>query len=159
MGYNQADLAEALGVTFQQVQKYEKGANRVSASRLWDISRFLEIEIGYVFKGLEDVEEPGPGVKAEVPEAPLNRTTTEISRLAPKMSVARQKMVLELCRSLREANDDVDGEQTSDEPERTTRPRASEGSGRVAVVRKPTRLSSPASGHPSGGGLRRGGGR
>lgn len=47
---SQEQLASLLGVTFQQVQKYEKGVNRVSASRLWDISRILEVSIGYFFE-------------------------------------------------------------------------------------------------------------
>ena len=46
LGYNQSDLGRALGLTFQQIQKYEKGANRVSASKLWDIARFFKVEIG-----------------------------------------------------------------------------------------------------------------
>jgi DNA-binding XRE family transcriptional regulator len=52
LGYNQTDLGQALGVTFQQVQKYEKGANRISASKLWDIARFFRVDIGYFFEGL-----------------------------------------------------------------------------------------------------------
>ncbi|MGH7018335.1 MAG: helix-turn-helix domain-containing protein, partial [Brevundimonas sp.] len=44
LGYNQSDLGRALGLTFQQIQKYEKGANRVSASKLWDIARFFKVD-------------------------------------------------------------------------------------------------------------------
>jgi len=49
---SQTDLARALGVTFQQVQKYEKGANRISASRLQVMSHFLKVPIHYFFEGL-----------------------------------------------------------------------------------------------------------
>ena len=52
LGYNQSDLGRALGLTFQQIQKYEKGTNRVSASKLWDIARFFKVDIGYFFEGL-----------------------------------------------------------------------------------------------------------
>jgi transcriptional regulator with XRE-family HTH domain len=45
-------LGEALGVTFQQVQKYEKGANRLSAGRLFRIANLLEVEVSYFFEGL-----------------------------------------------------------------------------------------------------------
>jgi transcriptional regulator with XRE-family HTH domain len=45
----QGELAEAVGVTFQQVQKYEKGTNRVSCSRLYDIAQTLEVPITYFF--------------------------------------------------------------------------------------------------------------
>lgn len=50
----QQDLAKALGLTFQQVQKYERGANRVSASKLHKISETLGVPISYFFEGLDD---------------------------------------------------------------------------------------------------------
>ena len=49
LGMNQEELAQSLGLTFQQVQKYESGANRVSASRLWEIAVVLKMPIGYFF--------------------------------------------------------------------------------------------------------------
>jgi transcriptional regulator with XRE-family HTH domain len=49
-GISQAELGEALGVSFQQIQKYEKGLNRVSASRLFRISQTLQVKIGDFFK-------------------------------------------------------------------------------------------------------------
>lgn len=52
IGMSQEQLAESLGVTFQQIQKYEKGVNRVAASRLYDITKALEVEITYFFEGL-----------------------------------------------------------------------------------------------------------
>jgi len=48
----QQRLAELIGIRFQQVQKYETGANRVSASRLWDIAATLEVPVGFFFEGL-----------------------------------------------------------------------------------------------------------
>jgi len=53
-GLNQKEVARALGVTFQQVQKYESGTNRVSASRLFDLSQILEVQIQHFFEGLEN---------------------------------------------------------------------------------------------------------
>lgn len=53
-GMTQTDLANALKITFQQVQKYERGANRVSASRLWDLSQILDVEIGFFFENMKD---------------------------------------------------------------------------------------------------------
>lgn len=50
-GYSQSELAEALGLTFQQVQKYERGGNRISASKLYEIARFLNVPIAYFFEG------------------------------------------------------------------------------------------------------------
>jgi transcriptional regulator with XRE-family HTH domain len=51
IGMSQEKLGEALGLTFQQVQKYEKGTNRISASRLQQISETLNIPLSYFFKG------------------------------------------------------------------------------------------------------------
>lgn len=50
-GVSQEKLGEALGLTFQQVQKYEKGANRISASRLQQIAGFLEVPVSFFFDG------------------------------------------------------------------------------------------------------------
>ena len=49
LGMNQTKLGDAIGVTFQQVQKYENGANRISASRLFDLSQILDVPIEYFF--------------------------------------------------------------------------------------------------------------
>lgn len=48
----QQKLAECVGIKFQQIQKYETGANRVSASRLWDIADALDVDISFFFEGL-----------------------------------------------------------------------------------------------------------
>jgi transcriptional regulator with XRE-family HTH domain len=52
---SQETLAEKLGVTFQQVQKYERGANRISAGRLYELARVMETSIPYFFQGVEEV--------------------------------------------------------------------------------------------------------
>ena len=54
LGFSQTQLANALGITFQQVQKYERGANRVSASKLYEIATTLHAPISYFFDGLDD---------------------------------------------------------------------------------------------------------
>src|SRR5947207_14067501 len=56
LGMSQEKLGEAIGLTFQQVQKYERGASRVGASRLYDLSRVLDVPVSYFF------EEMRPGV-------------------------------------------------------------------------------------------------
>lgn len=62
IGMSQERLAELLGITFQQVQKYEKGVNRIAASRLFDISSALDLPVGSFFEG---VLGRGPGVAEE----------------------------------------------------------------------------------------------
>ena len=52
-GMTQQQLAETVGIKFQQIQKYETGANRVSASRLWDIAEALEADVAFFFEGLD----------------------------------------------------------------------------------------------------------
>src|SRR5580658_5009530 len=54
LGMSQERLGEALGLTFQQVQKYERGVNRVGASRLFDLSRVLDVPIGFFFDDMPD---------------------------------------------------------------------------------------------------------
>ncbi|MEN9062251.1 MULTISPECIES: helix-turn-helix domain-containing protein [Ponticoccus] len=54
VGMTQQQLAERVGIKFQQIQKYETGANRVSASRLWDIADALEVPVSFFFEGIEN---------------------------------------------------------------------------------------------------------
>ncbi len=54
LGMSQEQLGASLNITFQQVQKYERGANRISASRLWDISQILDVQISYFFGDMTD---------------------------------------------------------------------------------------------------------
>ena len=79
LGMTQNQLAELLQLTFQQVQKYERGANRVSASRLWDLSQILDVEVGYFFDEMPASiksasprqlaqQRTGPGVGQRPPE-------------------------------------------------------------------------------------------
>ncbi len=54
LGLTQSDLAAALGLTFQQVQKYERGSNRISASKLFETAKTLKAPVAYFFEGYED---------------------------------------------------------------------------------------------------------
>lgn len=70
-GMTQQKLAELVGIKFQQIQKYETGANRVSASRLWDIADALDVQVSFFFEGLkDDIEEVE--VSPEDAAAPLD---------------------------------------------------------------------------------------
>jgi len=68
LGMSQEKLGDALGLTFQQVQKYEKGTNRIGASRLQQISHILQVPVSFFFEGAPTV---GPAARGEGPsEAP-----------------------------------------------------------------------------------------
>jgi transcriptional regulator with XRE-family HTH domain len=103
LGYNQGDLGKALGLTFQQIQKYEKGTNRISASKLWMISQFFGVDISYFFEGLPretaegeaDALVPSPNL-----DYPPTRMTLEMSALAPQLSTRRQKLALDMVREM-----------------------------------------------------------
>ncbi len=70
LGLSQEKLGDALGVTFQQVQKYEKGTNRIGASRLQQISNFLNVAPSFFFDGARDENTAAPGM-AEDGAAPF----------------------------------------------------------------------------------------
>ena len=63
----QQRLAELVGIKFQQIQKYETGANRVSASRLWDIADALEVDVSFFFEGIKAAEEAAKAPEKKVP--------------------------------------------------------------------------------------------
>lgn len=52
LGFSQEKLADAIGLTFQQVQKYERGANRIGSSRLFDLARVLDVPVAYFFENM-----------------------------------------------------------------------------------------------------------
>ena len=62
LGVTQQQLGEKVGIKFQQIQKYETGMNRISASRLWDIAAALDVQVSFFFEGYESgrVEDPAP---------------------------------------------------------------------------------------------------
>lgn len=74
LGLTQEQLASALNISYQQVQKYETGANRVSAGRLYQISQELSVEVGYFFEGLDEAG------STEMPHGGRNRPTIELAK-------------------------------------------------------------------------------
>ena len=57
LGLSQTALGDAMGITFQQQQKYESGSNRISASRLYELSKLLDVDIGYFFDEMDQATE------------------------------------------------------------------------------------------------------
>ena len=68
IGMTQQQLAEQVGIKCQQIQKYETGANRISASRLWDIADALDVPVSFFFEGLDDAHKSTP----EKPNVPAD---------------------------------------------------------------------------------------
>ncbi len=75
MGLTQENLANALQISYQQVQKYETGANRVSAGRLYEMAQRLEVEVSFFFEGLEPTSQREP-----MEHGGNNRSTIELVR-------------------------------------------------------------------------------
>src|SRR5689334_21165977 len=67
LGLSQERLGEAIGLTFQQVQKYERGANRIGASRLHELSRVLDVPVSFFFDDTDPRRAPAVGNCAELP--------------------------------------------------------------------------------------------
>lgn len=98
LGYIQTDLAKAVGLTFQQIQKYENGSNRISASKLWDIAAFLNVPVSYFFNGLEG--EAAAAGQGDVFMGKPTGQSLEIARLAPRLNPRQQKLVLDLIQDM-----------------------------------------------------------
>lgn len=103
IGMSQERLAEKLGVTFQQVQKYEKGHNRIAASRLAAIASSLDMPVARFFEDLSGAEDDGPKNAAQT-NAEAVLATTEgvqlVSLFATIKGVKTRRRVLELVKAL-----------------------------------------------------------
>jgi len=103
LGISQEKLAESIGLTFQQVQKYERAANRVSASKLWEMSRALTTNISYFYEGLGDgVEMVGSNLPREtLQDFLLTPEGMELATVFPKVPKGRvRRKILDLVRAM-----------------------------------------------------------
>ncbi len=110
LGMSQEKLGEALGLTFQQVQKYERGANRIGASRLFDLSRVLDVPVSFFFDDMSgEVEQLSPRLMAGLTEEPeafdhdpmTKRETLELVRAYYRITDPQvRRRVLDLARVL-----------------------------------------------------------
>jgi transcriptional regulator with XRE-family HTH domain len=94
LGVSQERLAESLGITFQQVQKYERGANRVSASKLWEIASALKTPVAYFYDGLGD-QEAAAAQRDAAQEFMLSSEGIELMSTFPRIAepMVRRKIV------------------------------------------------------------------
>src|SRR6201996_3571991 len=117
LGMSQEKLGNAIGLTFQQVQKYERGANRIGASRLFDLSRVLDVPVSFFFDEMsENAAQQSPRmmvtgmveeVEQEVENDPMTkRETLELVRAYYKISDPTvRKRLFELAKSLASITD------------------------------------------------------
>jgi len=113
LGVSQERLADSIGLTFQQVQKYERAANRVSASKLWEMARVLKTSIAYFYEGLGDPSTPEPAKsvtdRQSVHEFLLTPEGMELAAAFPRIKRARvRRRILDLARALAEETEGDD---------------------------------------------------
>lgn len=100
VGMTQQELAQAVGIKFQQIQKYETGANRVSASRLWDIADALEVDVSFFFEGLVKDETPATAPDALPADILGNKEALELVRSYYAIPENQRRRLFDLARAL-----------------------------------------------------------
>lgn len=111
LGLSQEKLADAIGLTFQQIQKYERGANRISASRLFDLSRVLDVPVSFFFDDLQAASTPiggfsEPAASFEAKEL-SKREILELARAFDRIKDDRvRRRILELTKTLAQIFED-----------------------------------------------------
>ena len=78
LGMSQEKLGEAIGLTFQQVQKYERGANRIGSSRLFDLARVLDVPVSYFFEDMSADTAARTPSRIKAAQSPGSRVTSSI---------------------------------------------------------------------------------
>lgn len=97
----QQKLAEMVGIKFQQIQKYETGANRVSASRLWDIAEALGVPASYFFEGMDDLASKEPTKGEQAPADLMNdKEAMDLVRSYYAIPENQRRRLFELARVL-----------------------------------------------------------
>jgi len=100
LGLTQQQLALVVGVRFQQIQKYECGANRISASRLWLMAEVLDVPVGYFYEGLEGGPRATDGVPSEETEVAAREESLDLIRAYYQLEERPRRRLLALAKSL-----------------------------------------------------------
>ena len=107
LGLTQQQLAGAVGVRFQQIQKYECGANRISAARLWQLSEALQVQVAYFYDGLSDA--PHADVLSDRTDGSgemfARKETLDLIRAYYQLGERPRRRLLDLAKSL---NSEID---------------------------------------------------
>ena len=111
LGLTQQQLAAVCGVRFQQIQKYECGANRISAARLWQLSEALNVPVGYFYDGLSEATAPSTHPaelredRAEGGEVLARKETLDLIRAYYQLGERPRRRLLDLAKSLNGEHD------------------------------------------------------
>lgn len=100
VGMTQQALAERVGIKFQQIQKYETGTNRISASRLWDIAAALEVPVSFFFEGLEGQVADSSAARGDIL---TDKEALELVRAYYAIPEAQRRRLFDLARVLSNA--------------------------------------------------------
>ncbi len=102
LGLTQQQLATAVGIRFQQIQKYECGANRISAARLWQLSVALEIPVSYFYDGISEAprREGAAGAEGKPREVLARKETMDLIRAYYQLGERPRRRLLDLAKSL-----------------------------------------------------------
>lgn len=100
IGITQQQLAEKVGIKFQQIQKYETGMNRVSASRLWDISEVLGVSVAFFFEGLDGKDSSASEIEGDIL---ADKEALQLVRSYYAIPEAQRRRLFDLARVLSDA--------------------------------------------------------
>jgi transcriptional regulator with XRE-family HTH domain len=102
VGMTQQQLGDIVGIKFQQIQKYETGMNRISASRLWDIAQALGVSISFFFEGFDEEEKAAETAVADVQRGDLlaDKEALELVRSYYAIPEAQRRRLFDLARVL-----------------------------------------------------------
>ena len=118
LNYSQEKLGELLGLTFQQVQKYEKGVNRISAGRLYEIAKVLETSIAYFYQGISESDAREAGVsegEGSVYAGEIDRDTLDLVAVFQSIpDPALRQSILAMVRNAAESFSSEDGADSSE---------------------------------------------
>ncbi|PKP63897.1 MAG: transcriptional regulator [Alphaproteobacteria bacterium HGW-Alphaproteobacteria-8] len=100
LGMTQQQLGDRVGIKFQQIQKYETGMNRISASRLWDIAQAMDTTISFFFEGLDGAETAEHPAAAQIGDLMVDREAIELVRSYNAIPEAQRRRLFDLARVL-----------------------------------------------------------
>lgn len=103
VGMTQQQLAEKVGIKFQQIQKYETGMNRISASRLWDIAATLGVPVSFFFEGMEAEGETAAAPSAMPSDILADKEALELVRSYYAIPENQRRRLFDLARVLSDA--------------------------------------------------------